>query len=285
MNAAGSAAIFAEVASKSSTDLIAADCFSFQVGIGVGVAVTVGGAEADGPLGVGVCAGATVEVHPASAASTIAPTSTLGRRSLQNSMRISFRSYPLQADGRGFGGHDFGDALRRFTAEGVQLVPVVLQPQRGPSPSPRREAPRGKNSLPRGRLECFQREPRSPGRQPLAAWGNSPHAGIAHGLPVAQLATEGRLVCLLLVQTAPSATATASETENAMTSSTFRPEYISLQDAAALYAVSVDLLRERIRTGELPAVHAGRRLIRVRLDDLRRVFRPLPAARRYRQTA
>jgi excisionase family DNA binding protein len=70
-----------------------------------------------------------------------------------------------------------------------------------------------------------------------------------------------------------------------MTSSTLRPEYISLQDAAALYAVSVDLLRERIRTGELPAVHAGRRLIRVRIDDLKRMFRPLPAARRYRQIA
>lgn len=66
---------------------------------------------------------------------------------------------------------------------------------------------------------------------------------------------------------------------------TLRPEYISLQDAAVLYAVSVDLLRERIRTGEIPAVHAGRRLIRVRLEDLRRMFRPLPAARKYRQTA
>lgn len=70
-----------------------------------------------------------------------------------------------------------------------------------------------------------------------------------------------------------------------MTSSTVKAEYISLQDAAILYAVSVDLLRHRIATGELPAVHAGRRLIRVRVDDLRRMFRPLPAARRYRKTA
>lgn len=62
-------------------------------------------------------------------------------------------------------------------------------------------------------------------------------------------------------------------------------KYISLQDAAALYAVSVDLLRHRIATGELPAVHAGRRLIRVRIDDLRRMFRPLPAARKYRASA
>ena len=43
-----------------------------------------------------------------------------------------------------------------------------------------------------------------------------------------------------------------------MTSSTLRPEYISLQVAATLYAVSVDLLRHRIATGELPAVHADR---------------------------
>ena len=44
-----------------------------------------------------------------------------------------------------------------------------------------------------------------------------------------------------------------------------RPEYVSLQDAAVIYGVSVDLLRERITSGELPAVHSGRRLIRVRL--------------------
>ena len=41
----------------------------------------------------------------------------------------------------------------------------------------------------------------------------------------------------------------------------------------------------RIATGELPAVHAGRRLIRVRIDDLKRMFRPLPAARKYRASA
>lgn len=72
---------------------------------------------------------------------------------------------------------------------------------------------------------------------------------------------------------------------SAMTSSTLRPEYISLQDAAVLYAVNVDLLRHRIATGELPAAHADRRLIRVRIDDLRRMFRPLPAARRFRASA
>lgn len=59
-----------------------------------------------------------------------------------------------------------------------------------------------------------------------------------------------------------------------MTSSTVKVEYISLQAAAVLYAVSVDLLRRRIATGVLPAVHVGRRLIRVRVDDRRRMSRP-----------
>ena len=97
------------------------------------------------------------------------------------------------------------------------------------------------------------------------------------------MATERWLICLFLVQAITPMAPVTQRTEKPMTSSTLRPEYMSLQDAAALYAVSVDLLRERIRTGELPAVHAGRRLIRVRLDDLKRMFRPLPAARKYRQ--
>lgn len=65
-----------------------------------------------------------------------------------------------------------------------------------------------------------------------------------------------------------------------MTSSPARPraEYVSLQDAAAMYGVSVDLLRRRIASGILPAVHAGRRVIRVRLEDLQEVFRPIPTA-------
>lgn len=59
-----------------------------------------------------------------------------------------------------------------------------------------------------------------------------------------------------------------------------KQEYVSLQAAAVIYDVSVDLLRQRVLSGELPAVHAGRRLIRVKLDDLRRVFQPVPAAAR-----
>jgi hypothetical protein len=73
------------------------------------------------------------------------------------------------------------------------------------------------------------------------------------------------------------------EDEIMSTSAAPRPEYVSLQDAAVIYGVSVDLLRQRITSGELPAVHAGRRLIRVRLEDLKRVFRPVPSAGRPRR--
>jgi len=62
-----------------------------------------------------------------------------------------------------------------------------------------------------------------------------------------------------------------------MSAAGVKPEFVSLQEAAVLYSVSVDLLRQRIAAGELPAVHAGRRLIRVRIDDLKRMFRPVPS--------
>lgn len=53
-------------------------------------------------------------------------------------------------------------------------------------------------------------------------------------------------------------------------------EYISLREAARIYGVSVDSLRRRISEGVLPAVKSGYRLIRVRITDLDRVFRPMP---------
>jgi excisionase family DNA binding protein len=56
------------------------------------------------------------------------------------------------------------------------------------------------------------------------------------------------------------------------------PEWLSLQQAAAIYGVSVDTLRRSISAGELPASRLGVRLIRVRLDDLERLFRPVPTA-------
>jgi len=54
------------------------------------------------------------------------------------------------------------------------------------------------------------------------------------------------------------------------------PEWLSLQQAAVIYGVSVDTLRRRIRTGKLPASRFGVRLIRVRAEDVDRLYRPIP---------
>ena len=58
------------------------------------------------------------------------------------------------------------------------------------------------------------------------------------------------------------------------------PEWLSLQQAALIYGVSVDTLRRRIATGALPASRIGARLIRVRIADLERVCRPIVVDRR-----
>ena len=54
------------------------------------------------------------------------------------------------------------------------------------------------------------------------------------------------------------------------------PEWLSLQQAAAIYGVSVDTLRRRISAGKLPASRFGVRLIRVRIEDLDRMYRRIP---------
>lgn len=54
-----------------------------------------------------------------------------------------------------------------------------------------------------------------------------------------------------------------------------RQEYLSLQEAAIIVHVSVDTLRRRIRSGQLPAVRHGK-LIRVHVEDLHALFRPIP---------
>jgi len=54
-------------------------------------------------------------------------------------------------------------------------------------------------------------------------------------------------------------------------------EWLSLQKAALIYDVSVDTLRRRISAGKLPASRFGARLIRVRITDLERLYRPIPA--------
>jgi len=55
-------------------------------------------------------------------------------------------------------------------------------------------------------------------------------------------------------------------------------EYLTLQEAAERYHVSVMTLRRRIRSGDLPAVHAGARLIRIPAPALEMLFTPVPNA-------
>jgi len=57
------------------------------------------------------------------------------------------------------------------------------------------------------------------------------------------------------------------------------PEWLSLQQAALVYGISVDTLRRRIAHGQLPAARFGVRLIRVRVEDLDKLFRPIPTVR------
>lgn len=54
------------------------------------------------------------------------------------------------------------------------------------------------------------------------------------------------------------------------------PKWLSLQQAARIYGISVDTLRRSISSGDLPAARYGARLIRIRVRDLERQFRPIP---------
>ena len=56
-------------------------------------------------------------------------------------------------------------------------------------------------------------------------------------------------------------------------------EYISLREAARIYAVSTYTLRRRIASGDLPAVKLGYKIIRVRLSDLDPLFPAIPTNR------
>lgn len=47
---------------------------------------------------------------------------------------------------------------------------------------------------------------------------------------------------------------------------------MSLREAAKIYAVSTYTLRRRIASGDLPAVKLGYKLIRVRIEDLNKLF-------------
>ena len=53
-------------------------------------------------------------------------------------------------------------------------------------------------------------------------------------------------------------------------------EYLSMREAADRYHVSVMTLRRRIRTGTLPAVHRGPKLIRIPAQALDALFPPVP---------
>ncbi len=56
-------------------------------------------------------------------------------------------------------------------------------------------------------------------------------------------------------------------------------EYLSIAEAAALYHVSRDYLRDRIIDGSLPAVRSGRKIIRIRSAELEHLFRPVQSMR------
>jgi excisionase family DNA binding protein len=63
-------------------------------------------------------------------------------------------------------------------------------------------------------------------------------------------------------------------------------DWISLRQAAAIYAVSIYTLRRRIASGDLPAVKLGYKLIRVRIEDLDKLFHAIPTTHpedRYRR--
>jgi excisionase family DNA binding protein len=63
-------------------------------------------------------------------------------------------------------------------------------------------------------------------------------------------------------------------------SETAAPQYLSIAEAAALYHVSRDFLRDRIIDGSLPAVRSGKKIIRIGSGDLERLFRPVQSMRR-----
>jgi excisionase family DNA binding protein len=55
---------------------------------------------------------------------------------------------------------------------------------------------------------------------------------------------------------------------------------VSLADAAERVGVTTRTLRRWIAAGVLPASRVGPRLVRVSLDDLDALMRPIPTARR-----
>ena len=56
-------------------------------------------------------------------------------------------------------------------------------------------------------------------------------------------------------------------------------EWVSLREAAKIYAISTYTLRRRIASGDVPAVKLGYKLIRVRISDLDKLFPAIPTNR------
>ena len=56
-------------------------------------------------------------------------------------------------------------------------------------------------------------------------------------------------------------------------------EWVSLREAAKIYAISTYTLRRRIASGDLPAVKLSYKLIRVRISDLDKLFPAIPTTR------
>nr|WP_300148936.1 helix-turn-helix domain-containing protein [Propionicimonas sp.] len=54
------------------------------------------------------------------------------------------------------------------------------------------------------------------------------------------------------------------------------PRWLSLREAAAIYGVSLDILRRCMTRGELHAAHLGKRIIRVLPSDLDALFKVVP---------
>lgn len=57
------------------------------------------------------------------------------------------------------------------------------------------------------------------------------------------------------------------------------PVYLSVDEAAQVMSVSAKTIRRRISDGTIPANQCGRRIIRIRLDDLEAAFLRIPSAR------
>ena len=53
-------------------------------------------------------------------------------------------------------------------------------------------------------------------------------------------------------------------------------QLLTVDQAAEILDCSTKTIRNRIRNGDLPAQRFGARLIRIRLDDLERLMRPIP---------